>query len=207
MLLSNDYYPALCRDNTELVTDAITRIGPGSIVTADGRERPVDAIVWATGFEAAEARPSFGVFGRGGVDLRDAWAAQREFYLGTSIAGFPNLFILVGPNTGLGHSSMIFMMESQFAYILDAMRVLRQGGLKYLEVRPEIAAEYNRRLQAAMTETVWAQGGCRSWYYTRDGRNTTLWPGYTWEYRLRTRRFDPQAYDLAPATESSSAMG
>ena len=116
-------------------------------------------------------------------------------YLGTTLPGFPNLFLIVGPNTGLGHNSMVFMMESQFAYILDALRLLEERRLAWVDVRPEIAVEYNRRLQSALADTVWSQGGCRSWYLDREGRNTTLWPGTTWEYRLRLRRFDADAYE------------
>ena len=127
ILISNDYYAALQRDNVELVTDGIAKIRERSIVTRDGTERPVDAIVYATGFETAEAKPPFVIVGRGGRDLSDVWRDGIEAYLGTTIAGFPNLFLLVGPNLVLGHSSMIFMMESQFAYVLDALRTLRTG--------------------------------------------------------------------------------
>ena len=127
ILISNDYYAALQRENVELVTDGIAEIREHSIVTSDGTEHPVDAIVYATGFETVEAKPPFAIRGRGGHDLRDASRDGIEAYLGTSIAGFPNLFLLVGPNLVLGHSSMIFMMESQFAYVLDALRTLRTG--------------------------------------------------------------------------------
>lgn len=196
VLISNDYYPALCRDNVELITEHVKEIRESAIVTEDGRERPVDAIVYATGFEAAEAKPPFGILGRGGLDLRDAWKDAAEAYLGTSIAGFPNLFLIVGPNCGLGHSSMIFMMESQMAYILGALRTLKEKGLKYLDVRPDVESEYNKELQARFPRTVWQTGGCQSWYYTSGGRNTTLWPGSTVEFRRRTRRFDPTKYEL-----------
>ena len=196
ILLSNDYYPALQRPNVELVTDAIREVTPTGVVTADGKERPLDVLVLATGFQAAEACAPFPVRGRGGRDLDDAWREGAEAYLGTTVAGFPNLFLIVGPNTGLGHSSMIFMIESQVAYILSALRAMRAGKLRLVDVRPEAQARYNQTLAARLARTVWSTGGCTSWYQTPDGKNTTLWPGFTFEFRLRTRRWDPADYEV-----------
>jgi cation diffusion facilitator CzcD-associated flavoprotein CzcO len=198
ILLSNDYYPALQRDNVELVTEPITEIRPRSVVTAGGRERPVDVIVYATGYEAAEGTPPFPVRGRGGRTLAQAWMRGGEAYLGTTVTGFPNLFVVVGPNVGLGHNSMIYMMESQFAYVLGAISALRERGLAFVDVRPEVQARYNRWVQRRLARSVWNTGGCRSWYLTRDGRNTTIWPGFTFEFRARTRRFDIERYEQAP---------
>ena len=149
----------------------------------------------ATGFHAADAVAPFPVTGRGGRDLDAAWAGGAEAYLGTSVAGFPNLFLLIGPNTGLGHSSMVFMMESQFAYVMDALRTMKKERLKLVDVRPEEQAAYNARLAARFPRTVWSTG-CTSWYRTKSGRNTTLWPGYTFEFRLATRRFHRGAYEV-----------
>ena len=193
---SNDYLPALQRDNVELVTDGITEIRPHAIVTKDGTERPVDAIVYATGFETSEAKPPFPIVGRGGLDLKDAWKDGIEAYQGTTVAGFPNFFMIIGPNLGLGHSSMIFMMESQFPYVLDAIQKLRARKLKFVDVRKDVQAKYNRWLQGRLARTVWNTGGCDSWYLTRGGKNTTAWPGFTFEYRLRMRRFDEESYDV-----------
>lgn len=195
VLPTNDYYPAMCRDNVELVTCGIAEVRAHSIVTKDGKERNVDAIVCATGFEAAEAVAPFEVRGRGGRNLNDAWKGGIEAYLGASIAGFPNLFLLLGPNTGLGHSSMVFMIESQVAYVLDAIETMRAHNLKLVDVRPDTQSKYNARLQERLADTVWASG-CASWYRAHDGRNTTLWPGFTFEFRLRTRRFDADRYEL-----------
>jgi cation diffusion facilitator CzcD-associated flavoprotein CzcO len=195
ILISNDYYPTLERSNVELVTDRIAQIREHSIVTSDGQERPVDVIVYATGFETAESKPPFAILGRSGLDLRDAWRDGIEAYLGTTIAGFPNLFLLVGPNMGLGHSSIILMMESQYAYVLDALRTMRKANLKYVDVRPDVEARYNERLQKRLANTVWNTGGCASWYLTSSGKNTTTWPGFTFEFRFKTRRFDVKNYE------------
>jgi cation diffusion facilitator CzcD-associated flavoprotein CzcO len=201
ILISNDFYETLQRDNVELVTDRIAEIRPHSIVTKDGRERPVDVIIYATGFETAEAKPPFPILGRGGVDLVDAWKNGIEAYLGTTIAGFPNAFLLIGPNLGLGHSSMIFMMESQFAYVLDAIEKIRARRLKFVDVRPDVASKYNAALQQRLEHTVWNSGGCSSWYLTSTGKNTTAWPGFTFEFRLKTRRFDEGHYEMVPKEE------
>jgi cation diffusion facilitator CzcD-associated flavoprotein CzcO len=197
VLLSNDYYPALQRPNVELVTDAIRAIVPAGVVTADGRERPLDALVLATGFQAAEAVAPFPIHGRSGQDLNEAWRGGAEAYLGTTITGFPNLFLVVGPNTGLGHSSMIFMIESQIAYVLCCLTAMRAQNLRLVDVRAEAQARYNERLAARLSRTVWSTGGCTSWYQTRDGKNTTLWPGFTFEFRYLTRKWDPADYEIA----------
>jgi cation diffusion facilitator CzcD-associated flavoprotein CzcO len=196
ILISNDYLRAFNRENVELVTDAITEVRARSVVTSDGREHAIDALVLATGFHASEHLAPFEVRGRGGRDLDETWCDGAEAYLGTTIAGFPNLFLIVGPNTGLGHSSMVFMIESQVAYALDAIRTMRTRGLRSVEVRAAAQARYNDEMQRRLAKTVWA-GGCKSWYLTRSGKNVTLWPGYTFEFRLRTRRFDVEAYEVA----------
>jgi cation diffusion facilitator CzcD-associated flavoprotein CzcO len=211
ILISSDYYDTLQRENVELVSDGIAEIRAHSIVTQDGKERPVDAIVYATGFETAEAKPPFPIYGRGGVELGKAWEDGIEAYLGTTIPGLPNLFLLVGPNMGLGHSSMVFMMESQFAYVLDAIRTIKKRGLKFVDVRRDVEKRYNERLQKRLARTVWNTGGCSSWYLTRSGKNTTAWPGFTFEFRLKTRRFDAESYELcsedAVARSASHASG
>jgi len=195
MLLSNDYYPALQRANVEVVTDRIAEIRAHSVVTADGRERPVDTIVYATGYEAAEAKPPFEVVGRHGQTLADAWHDGGEAYLATTVSGFPNFFLILGPNVGLGHNSMIFMMESQFAYVLGAIKDIRARALAYVDLRLEHQQRYNAWIQKRLENTVWNSGGCQSWYLTQSGKNTTMWPGFTFEYRVRTRRFDREHYE------------
>ncbi|HEY8087541.1 MAG TPA: NAD(P)/FAD-dependent oxidoreductase, partial [Polyangiaceae bacterium] len=201
VLPTNDYLPALQRSNVELVTEGIAEVRARSIVSKDGTERAVDALVLATGFEAAEQVSPFPVRGSGGRDLDDAWRDGAEAYLGTSVAGFPNLFLLVGPNTGLGHNSMVFMIESQLSYVLDAVKKMRANGWRSVEVRPEAQARYNARIQERLKDTVWASG-CMSWYLTSTGKNTTLWPGFTFEFRRLTRRFDERAYSATPGTRA-----
>jgi cation diffusion facilitator CzcD-associated flavoprotein CzcO len=196
ILISNDYYPALSQPNVELQTAGIREVRERSIVTADGRETEVDVIVFGTGFRVTDMPAAEYIRGRSGESLAEAWKGSMQAYLGTSIAGFPNLFMLVGPNTGLGHNSMVFMIESQLAYVLDAVRTMGERGIASVDVRPDVQAAYNDELQDGLRETVWATGGCASWYLDDSGRNTTLWPGGTWRFRTRTRRFDPALYTL-----------
>ncbi|HWG73654.1 MAG TPA: NAD(P)/FAD-dependent oxidoreductase [Acidimicrobiales bacterium] len=207
ILLSNDYYPALCRPNVELVTDGIAEVREHSMVTVDGTERPVDTVIFATGFHVTDLPAASRIRGRDGVVLRDAWAAGMEAYKGTTVAGFPNLWFVVGPNTGLGHTSMVIMIEAQAGYVGDALRQMRRRGLRTAEVRVAAQDRYNAAVQRRLATTVWSVGGCSSWYLDERGRNTTLWPGTTWSFRRRTHRFDPGAYDLgAPVTPAGPAV-
>jgi cation diffusion facilitator CzcD-associated flavoprotein CzcO len=195
ILLADDFYPALTRPNVEVVTAPLRELRAGALVTADGVERPLDTLICATGFRVTPAPFAARVRGRDGHTLADRWRDGEEAHLGTTVAGFPNLFLLLGPNTGLGHSSMLLMIESQVAYIVATLRALARRGATTVEVRPEAQARSNAALQRRMARTIWLSG-CRSWYLDARGRNTTLWPGFTWEYRLRTRRFDADNYEL-----------
>ena len=200
---NDDYLPTFNRPNVTLINTegrGLDRITESAIVF-DGCEYDVDCIIYATGFEAAEAKPPFSILGRGGVDLQSVWRDGISAYSGTTIAGFPNAFLLLGPNTGLGHSSMIFMMESQFAYVLDAVKTIRARRLKYVDVRSDVEREYNDKLQKRLAGTVWNAVGFVSWYLTSTGRNTISWPGFTFEFRLMLRRFDAENYVLAPRSE------
>jgi cation diffusion facilitator CzcD-associated flavoprotein CzcO len=184
VLPSNDYYPAIARPNVSLVTEKIIEIRPHAVVTADGAEHPVDTLILATGFHVTDS-PTFGkIRGKDGRPLADA---LETTYLGTVVPGFPNYFQLTGANTGLGHSSMLFMIESQLAYILDGVGKAQAAGGQF-EVRPEVAAAYNAELQRKLPKTVWGSG-CSSWYLDSEGRNLTLWPGFTFDFRRRTREF------------------
>jgi hypothetical protein len=133
------------------------------------------------------------IIGRQGLDITQRWQGGLEAYKGISVSGFPNLFILAGPNTGLGHNSVIFMLEAEVHYVMDCMRIMREKGFDTLEIRRDVEAKYNRRLQRRLGRTIWASG-CRSWYLDENGKNTTLWPGFTVEYWSRTRKFDPGDY-------------
>ncbi|TGK11498.1 NAD(P)/FAD-dependent oxidoreductase [Leptospira fletcheri] len=196
ILLSNDYYPALNRENVHLVTEGIREIKKDSILTKDGKEHKVDAIIFATGFQAAEAVSPFEIRGKNGQLLSDAWKEAAEAYLGTTIAGFPNFFMIVGPNTGLGHSSMILMIESQAQYTLQCIRSLLKKDIKYLDVRKEVQDKYNSEIQERLGRSVWLTGGCVSWYNTSSGRNTTLWPGFTFEFKAKTFFLRPSDYEF-----------
>ena len=197
VLPTNDWFRTLQSPQVELVTDAISEVRAECVATCDGQERQLDAIVLATGFDAAEQKAPFDVRGRDGQDLNDAWRDGPEAYLGTSVSGFPNLFLLVGPNTGLGHNSMLFMIESQIAYVMSAIETMQRKNLRLIHVLPEVQRRYNARIQDRLKGTVWSSG-CTSWYrMRRSGRNTTLWPGFTFEFRMRTRRFDVGSYETA----------
>lgn len=196
---SNDYYPALTQPNAEVVTEPIREVRPRSIVTADGEERELDTIVLATGFHVTDFPTARRLRGRDGATLRGAWDPTAHAYLGTTVAGFPNMFLLVGPNTGQGHTSLLYMIESQIAYVVDALRAMGERGLASVEVRPEMQEAYNRELQARMGGSVWVAGGCKSYYLDSTGRNPTIWPGFTWRFRQRTARFRPEDYLLRSA--------
>jgi cation diffusion facilitator CzcD-associated flavoprotein CzcO len=206
VLISDDYYPALARANVDVITDGIREVRANSIVTEDGREREVDCIIFGTGFKAQDPMPRKAIFGRGGQDILDAWKDGPEAYKGTTVAGFPNLFMIVGPNTGLGHSSMVYMIESQIAYVMDAIKQMRARGWKAVEVKPEAQAEYNRQLHAKLGKAIWASGGCKSWYINANGKNTTLWPSFTFRFREQLRRFDSVEYRCESATTATAAV-
>lgn len=201
VLLSDDYYPALALPQVQIVNTPIARITPQGIVTQDGSLREVDVIVYATGFAVQQPVPRGAITGSGGRDLLDAWPHGPEAYLGMAVAGFPNLFFLMGPNTGLGHSSMVYMIESQIRYVAQALQHLRRHG-QPLAVQPAVQRRFAERVQAQLARTVWASG-CHSWYLNASGRNTTLWPGFTFTYRRATRRFDPADYAAAAPADPS----
>ena len=195
VLLSNSWYPALTRRNVELVTDAIREIRGRTIVLADGSERQVDTIILGTGFHVTDPPTAQLVRGRDGRTLAERAEAGIQAYRGATIAGLPNFFKLIGPNTGLGHNSMVFMIESQLRYVMDALRVIDEQRIATFEIRSEAMAAYNEQIQSRMPGTVW-MSGCASWYLDAAGRNTTIWPDFTFRFRHRTRRFDTRAYSL-----------
>jgi cation diffusion facilitator CzcD-associated flavoprotein CzcO len=200
ILISNDFYPALSADNADVVTDPIERMTERGIVTSDGVEHEVDTIVFATGFQVTPPPIASAVTGRGGRLLADVWAEHgMQAHRGTTIAGFPNLFFLVGPNTGLGHTSMVYVIEAQIAYVLSALEEMSRSRLAAIEPTPEAQAAFNAALQERLRGTVWDQGGCASWYLDDTGRNTTLWPWFTFRLRKALSAFDAGAYAKTPA--------
>ncbi len=194
VLMANDYYPALARPNVKVIVDEIQEVVPEGIRTRGGELHAVDALIFGTGFQATDPLPAGLVFGRGGQDITAAWREGPEAYLGTTVAGFPNLFILMGPNTGLGHSSMVSMIESQIQYALDALQTMKTRQIQAVDVLAGVQAAFNHRLQEKLRGTVWQTGGCLSWYRNAAGKNVALWPGFTWQFRLQTKHFDIENY-------------
>jgi cation diffusion facilitator CzcD-associated flavoprotein CzcO len=202
ILLSNEYFPAVAEANVEVVTEPITEVLPHAVVTADGVERPVDTIILGTGFEATEPPIARRVRAGDGRTMRQHWGGSMRSYLGTTVEDFPNLFMIIGPNTGLGHSSMIFMIESQANYVVDALKTMAARSVTSVTVDPDAVDRFDQEMQRKLAGTVW-NTGCSSWYLDASGRNTTLWPDFTWQYRRRTRRFDPDRYRLTRASGPS----
>ena len=197
ILVSDDYWSTFERENVELVTDPIEQIVQGGIETKDGVLLELDALVLATGFSLGLATAPFPIAGRGGRSLDDAWRNGAVAYKGMTVSGFPNWFILMGPNTGPGHTSVLVYTEAQIAHTLQAIRRLRDEGLKYVDVRQEIQDDYNRGIQGRMKYMAWSSG-CNSWYLSKDGSNHALYPGFAAEYVARARHFLPSDYEIAP---------
>jgi cation diffusion facilitator CzcD-associated flavoprotein CzcO len=196
ILISDDYWASFERPNVELVTDPIEEITSTGVRTRDGAVRDVDVIVLATGFALGLASAPFPIVGRGGQSLDDAWEHGAVAYKGMTVSGFPNWFILMGPNTGPGHTSVLVYTEAQIRHVLQAVRLLRDRGLKYLDVRQVVQNRYNQRIQGRMKYMVWSSG-CDSWYLSKDGSNHSLFPGLAAEYALRARRFSAHDYEIA----------
>ncbi|MFR9770847.1 flavin-containing monooxygenase [Nocardia sp. SC052] len=198
MLISNDYYPALSRPNVDVVTDGIAEVRANSIVTEDGTEREIDALIVATGFHVTDSPTYNTIAGRDGRTLAEVFdEIGQQGYKGSAIANYPNLFFLLGPNVGLGHTSMVYMIESQINYIADALATIDRLDLRTVEVRRDVQDAYNADLQAKLAGSVWLTGGCSSWYLDKHGNNTTLWPDFTFEFRRLTKTFDVAAYDIS----------
>ena len=192
LIYSNDYLAAFTRRNTELVTDAITRITPNSIVTADGRERAVDVLVCATGFDTLQLLSGISISGPSGRTLREAWAQGPEAWHGLTVAGFPNLFLMLGPNTATGHTSTLLYIEPGVRYAIACMQKVLGSGQRWLDIRPEVFKAHNDALQARLAGSVWTT--CRSWYRTEGGKVVALWPGFTDEYQRAIAQPDFSAY-------------
>jgi len=203
VLLSDDYYPALQRENVDLVTSPIERVTPHGILCRDGIERRVDTLVLATGFAATEYLSTIDVRNDEGLRLDEQREGLPETYLGIAVSGFPNLFLLMGPNTGLGHNSMIFMIEAQARYARQAIERLLTDQGAVMEVRPEVQAAFDIGLRARLDRSVW-NSGCHSWYLKGE-RNPVIWPGHTFEYWWKTRRLDPRDYRWAVSAKRPAA--
>lgn len=192
VLMANNYYPALDKPNVEVITEGVTEVRENSIVAADGTEREVDTIIWGTGFYVTTNPNWENLIGRDGNSLTKTWEPNgMESLLGIMTPNFPNSFLIIGPNTGLGHSSMVYMIESCVDYIEQALDYAEDVGAGSIEVTREAVDEFEQMIQSKMKDTIWMTGGCASWYLDDRGRNTTLWPSYTFEFRRECRNFDP----------------
>jgi cation diffusion facilitator CzcD-associated flavoprotein CzcO len=195
ILISDNFYQAVVNPKCELITDGIDRITHDGIVTVDGTERHVDAIVMATGFHVTDSFTYVDIKGAGGEDLVDRWRREGVVaHRGITVADVPNLFFLLGPNTGLGHNSAVFMIESQIGYVADAIAAADKAGAAALASTRAAQDRFNEKLQSDLSTTVWNTGGCRSWYLDEHGVNRSLWSGLASEYWLATREFKPSEY-------------
>ena len=199
ILISNDYYPAVAAPNAELVTAGIDSVRAHSIVTRDGIERPTDTIVLATGFHVTDLPIAERIAGRDGRTLAEVWKTGMVSNRSAAVAGFPNMFLLVGPNVGVGHTSMVYMIESQVTYVRKALEAMDAEGLEVIETTEEAQQSYRDLIARKSSGTVWLAGGCASWYLDEHGHNTTLWPDFTFRFRRLTRTFDRENYVGAPA--------
>jgi cation diffusion facilitator CzcD-associated flavoprotein CzcO len=205
LLQSNDYYPALQRPNVTVVTEKIIELRPEGVVTADGVLHEVDTVIYGTGFRITSNPMAEKVHGVDGRSLKEHWAGTgMQAYCGATIPGFPNYFMMAGPNTGIGHTSLVVMIEAQIAHVVGALRVLRARGADVIDVRPDVLARWSAEIQGKAAPTVWNSGGCSSWYLDEAGRNTTLWPDYTFRFVRRTRKFNPDDYVLSTRAASGS---
>ena len=207
ILVSNKYYPSFNRKNVELVTNDILELTEDSIITKDGKKRAIDCLIYGTGF-VTDPRiylKSFSCTGLNHIELTDAWKDGAESYYGISTKGFPNLFQLLGPNTVLGHNSVIFMIESQVNYILQLIEMAEKTQSQAIVVKADIQDHFNQYLQSQFTDTIW-QSGCVSWYQQADGKNFSLWPSYTWKYWLKTRKANPADYRFLNSKQDSQAI-
>jgi len=199
VLLSSTYYPALTRPNVTLHSreQGIAEIDETGITTTDGQHIEVDLIVWSTGYDATDGVVSYPVTGRQGVQLKDVWSEYPRAYLGTSLPDFPNLFIVTGPNTGIGHTSALFIIEAQMNYILDCIHTLQSKGLRSIEVRPDAERTYTAMIHREMERTVWKSGGCHSWYQSKSGHVIAIFPGFSFSYYRLTRALKPADHILS----------
>jgi cation diffusion facilitator CzcD-associated flavoprotein CzcO len=202
VLITNDFYPALAKPNVELIASAVREVREGSLVAEDGTEREVDAIIFATGFETSSSPILSRIRGRDGRSIDEVWNGRPRFHRATTVAGFPNFFNLCSAGTGSGHGSMIWKAESQTAYVMDALRVMREQNLLSFEVRPDAQDRYMRWVDEDLDSTVWARGGCQSWYLDDGGRPSLMWPRTMWGFSRMLRHFDTEHYLLRFAREA-----
>jgi cation diffusion facilitator CzcD-associated flavoprotein CzcO len=196
MIIDNKYYPALQRSNVSLLTEPIAKLTEGGIRTSDGVDHPADVVIFGTGFRVADKWVDEVIVGTGGRSIQEIWKDGPQAYLGVAVHGLPNYFLVMGPNTGVGNQSIVFMIEAQTRYIAGVLRAMRDGGSTRVEVKSHVLQHFNRELQRRSQGTVWTSGGCRSWYLDDEGVNRAIWPGSTLSYWRRTRTPNVQDFEL-----------
>lgn len=198
-LLSNEYYPALARDNVDVIDTGVDCITETGIIDKQGKAHDVDVIIWGTGFKVDEPLMGIDITGIDGQDLNAVWKDNGfETYYGTTVAGFPNAFVLAGPNTGIGHTSLVVMIEAQFNYIMDAIKKVKQQDIKYIDVKQTVQTEFCQTMQDKMVGTAWTSG-CNSWYLSDSGKNFTIWPDFTFNYIRQTKKINLADYQIVKA--------
>lgn len=207
ILVANDYLPSLCEPNVEVVGDPIAEVRAGAVVTEDGREREVDTIILGTGFKVLDLPIAERIHDEAGRSLSEVWEGSPQAHRGTMVSGFPNFFMLLGPNTGLGHNSVVVMAEAQADYVMQALGHIRAQGLEAVEVSAEAQADWNTAIQRRMKGTVWTEGGCSSWYLDRNGLNTSLWPDFSFRFARALQSFDPAEHLPLPAAMPTAEPG
>jgi cation diffusion facilitator CzcD-associated flavoprotein CzcO len=200
LLFSRTYYPALARPNAEVITDGIAEVRPGSIVTVDGTERAVDIIIYATGFNVADALRGLDIRGADGESMVQRWNTDgSQAHMGITVAWAPNAFFLMGANTGITHNSIVFMIEQQIKFALRAMDGMQQRAASSIRVRQDVQDRFNEDIQRRLAKRVWSTAGCTNWFVDDKGVNRVLWPGFTWQYWRATRNFDETEYEFTRA--------
>jgi len=206
VLISDDYLSSLDNDNVRVIDTGVSRVTEDAVLDRDGTARPVDAIIFGTGFRIGDLPAAHRIRGSAGQTLAEEWKGSMQAHRGTMVAGFPNLFFLLGPNTGLGHTSVVYMIEAQIEYVLECLRHMRLARAGEVDVRPEAQSAFNDAIQEQMKGTVWTNGGCASWYLDDTGRNTTLWPDFTFRFRRQVVEFRPQEHELRPVTRAPTPI-
>ncbi|MEX0284166.1 MAG: flavin-containing monooxygenase, partial [Paracoccaceae bacterium] len=202
VLSSNDWYPALARPNVTLLQTGLQSVSYKTLTGTDGSETDVDVVIWGTGFHVTDSLASIDIAGEGGLTLKEAWSDGLQAHLGTATAGFPNLFFLLGPHTGLGHNSVVLMIEAQVAHVCRLLDQMREAKTQAVAPKPEAQAAFEAELDERLSDSVWQAGGCVSWYQDENGRNTTLWPGTVREFQRRMAKAGIEEYRPVPVEQT-----
>jgi cation diffusion facilitator CzcD-associated flavoprotein CzcO len=201
VLFSNNYYPALARDNVNVIASGVAEVSGNTVIGSNGERYEVDAIICGTGFDVKDPLGPLHIYDSKGEDIHSR--GDLSAYLGVTVTDLPNLFMLLGPNTALGHNSVVFMIESQINYTVKCLEEMDRQQAQSIQVRPEILEDYNQQIQQSLKKMVWGAGGCKSWYINDKGENFTIWPGFTWQYWLKMRTPKFENFEFKPVSSSS----